>query len=245
MYGRRTAARAPSPPLIRRPPALTLTLNLSSASASAPLVAWLTVRDGWLREDLELDKFARLFAPHNAELVAQKRRRWISYLAKATPPDDGGPGALLARPTGFKPAWRARVETLQPFFGRLNSSNDDVEHELQGMRERALAADPDLKFLKMGGDGLLFIRISHLLAENPDEYIHKAPAIIPGLGEQPHGLFHLTDAVWRVLAHTRTHTPLLRDALLSPIPLLFLLLYPAHRCASSLTPCCHGFTDFQ
>ena len=69
---------------------------------------------------------------------------------------------------------------------------------MQGMRDCAEAADPELKFLKLGGDGLLFMRISRIIADNPDEYIRKAPSIIPGLGEQPHGLFHLTDAVWRV-----------------------------------------------
>jgi hypothetical protein len=69
---------------------------------------------------------------------------------------------------------------------------------MQGMRQRALAADPSCKLLKLGGDGLLYIRMLRLIADNPAEYLQKAPAVIPGLGEQPHGLFHLTHAVWRI-----------------------------------------------
>ena len=136
--------------------------------------------------------------------MAQKRARWVQYLGAAAPPSDGEPGALLRRPTGFTPGWRARVETLAPFFDRLNSSNADVEHEMEGMRERALQRDDQCKFLKLGGDGLLFIRVSRIIADDPAKYIFSAPSIIPGLGEQPHGLFHLTHAVWRVRA--RTHT---------------------------------------
>ena len=69
-------------------------------------------------------------------------------------------------------------------WGVLQSSNDDVEAELNVMRNAHL----DKRILFVGGGGLSILRINHLLKDNPDLYLDSAPTIIPVQGEAPHGV---------------------------------------------------------
>ena len=84
--------------------------------------ARVAAAEGLFRSDLRLSEFVRLFAPHNAELVRNKKERFVSYLNQARA------GTMLDRPAGYVPAWRAHVRTEEPMFNRLQSSNDDCSH---------------------------------------------------------------------------------------------------------------------
>ena len=67
-------------------------------------------------------------------------------------------------------------------WGVLQSSYDDVEAELNVLRNR----HKDKFILFVGGDGLSIMRINHLLLKYPDLYIDSAPMVIPVQGEAPH-----------------------------------------------------------
>ena len=157
-----------------------------------------TASEGIFRDDLSLDEFARSFAPHDPQIVRNKRERFVDFLNLARPPAGGEPGPLLARPVGFTPGWHARVETLPPLFNRLQASYDDVEHEADYIIAEAKRRDPECAMVVAGGDGAWFQRYVHLVARKQHKYLRSKPVVIPKLGEQPHGLFHITHAGWRV-----------------------------------------------
>ena len=81
-----------------------------------------------------------------------------------------------------------------PMWGVQQSSYEDVEAELNTLRNRHL----DKQVLFVGGDGLSVIRVNWLLQKHPDLYIDSAPVIIPVQGEAPHGVFHVMHAGWRL-----------------------------------------------
>eukprot|EP00965_Chrysotila_dentata_P084856 2801047-Pleurochrysis_carterae.AAC.1 len=62
-----------------------------------------------------------------------------------------------------------------PLWGVLQSSYDDVDHELNTLRQQHL----DERFLFVGGDGLSIVRINHLIKDRHDLYLDSAPFIIP------------------------------------------------------------------
>ena len=60
-------------------------------------------------------------------------------------------------------------------MGVLQSSYDDVEHEMNVIREQHLS---DF-ILFIAGDGLAITRVNHLLASKPELYLDSNPAMIP------------------------------------------------------------------
>ena len=85
------------------------------------------------------------------------------------------------------PPYVAHLKYHPPMWGVLQGSYDDVEAELNHMRNAHL----DKRILFVGGDGLSILRINHLLKDHPDLYLDSAPMMIPVQGEAPHGVFHV------------------------------------------------------
>ena len=52
----------------------------------------------------------------------------------------------------------------------------------------------------LGGDGLSYMRLIHRLSQAPQLFLESMPVIIPRLGENPHGKFHLMHGDWRLWA---------------------------------------------
>ena len=130
--------------------------------------------------------FVAKFFYSNAEINSNKNSRFTRYL-RAT-----SDGTLLQRP-GHNLNYQAHLQYHAPIFGRLQTSYDDVEFELNRMRNSHL----DKKILFVGGDGLSIIRILGLMKRNPALYVDSAPLIVPMQGEAPHGVYHVLHAGWR------------------------------------------------
>lgn len=129
-----------------------------------------------------------LFQYHNREIVTNKRKRFSKFLLAAEA------GMLFERPAVRAP-YVAHVEYASPpIWSVLQSSYDDVEKELDVMRNFHL----DKRILFVGGDGLSVIRMNHLLRDKPDVYIDSCPFIIPMQGEAPHGVYHVMHGGWRL-----------------------------------------------
>ena len=136
---------------------------------------------------ISVSAFAQLFIYSNPEVSANKRQRFVKYL------NNVADGTLLQRPN-VRPRYVAHLEYHPPMWGVLQSSYEDVEAELNVLRNRHL----DKKILFVGGDGLSIMRLNHLLLKHPDLYIDSAPMVIPVQGEAPHGVFHVMHAGWRL-----------------------------------------------
>ena len=136
---------------------------------------------------ISMARFTSLFAETNPEIVAGKSARFTKFLRSAVT------GDLFARPQ-VRPTWKARFTWMPHMPGIDQLSYDDVEAELNVMRNAQLS-----KFLLLvGGDGLSIHRIWWLLAKYPELYVDSAPLIIPVQGEAPHGVFHMMHGGWRL-----------------------------------------------
>lgn len=142
------------------------------------------VRNGIFRTDLSLLAFGRLFYLQNVEVRANKTARWVRFLRAARQ------GRLLDRP-GVGAGWKPHKVYHDPMYGVLQSSYNDVEFEMRVMCGREppppMPAGPYAKEIIMfvAGDGLALMRLNHLLASKPDEYISMTPIIIPIQGTLP------------------------------------------------------------
>ena len=167
------------------------------------------VRRGAFRR-LSLKEFGLLFYSDSADICANKKARWVSFLRAAQD------GRLLDRPA-YAPEWNPHKVYHAPIYGALQSSYSDVELELRVMcgRRAVVDAGPPVelysdhdpeypaafasaKFMFVAGDGLALMRLNHLLANKSDVYIDQTPFIIPIQGEHPHGLFHVMHCEWRL-----------------------------------------------
>ena len=131
--------------------------------------------------------FTSHFLRTNVEVRDRKRNRFTEFL-RAT-----AAGTLFERPS-VQPPYVAYLEYHPPMWNVLQSSYEDVEAELNVLRNRHL----DKKILFVGGDGLSIMRINHLLKMHPDLYLDSAPMVIPIQGEAPHGVFHMLHGGWRL-----------------------------------------------
>lgn len=113
---------------------------------------------------------------NDPQIVAGKQNRWRLYLRAALN------GRLLDRPP-CPVLWRPRKEYLPPIFDRLQSSYEDCEFELQVATAKAREKKQHILFV--AGDGLLLMRLNHLLAQRPNYYINQSPLIIPIQGLHP------------------------------------------------------------
>ena len=120
--------------------------------------------------------------------MANKQKRFVEYLRASAV------GQLLQRPK-TRPTWQAEFEWQTPMWGVLQSSNSDVEFEIETMR--AYAASRGVSVLLVACDGLGIHRVNHLVGREPEKYLEKMPAVVPVVGESPHGLHQFVHALHR------------------------------------------------
>ena len=134
------------------------------------------------------DKYSIIpsFDPESEEILGNRRARFLNSMRAVAN------GTFFARPrgeNGYQPRHKTHRKYQKPVFGRLQSKNEDVEEEIKVIRMH-----PEHKhslILFIGHDGLGDMRVMHLLRNKYMVYLWTAPAVIPILGELPHGLFHL------------------------------------------------------
>ena len=138
------------------------------------------------------DKYsvAELCMPDHADIVAARDARWDCAFG------DGGieAGTFFSRPLYLPPCQHSAFYQ-DPIPGRLQSSYEDVEAELDEMREHAMHKHSNWVFV--GGDGLAIMRLNHTLARKYFKYLDTAPVVIPVQGEHPHGTCHVLHMGWR------------------------------------------------
>lgn len=172
--------------------------TVSLAAIAAPgcnrqaLNALVRGRGRMFRDDLSLQAFTRLFLIDNPEIIANQDKRWRHYLHHASV------NRLDERPSFTSPYPPSHFLWRPPMPDRLQSSYEDVNFEIDYIRSRP--AHINSVVLMLGGDGLTYMRIIHRIAQNPGFYLFHAslPAIIPRLGEHPHGTYHLLHGDWRI-----------------------------------------------
>ena len=147
---------------------------------------------GIFRVDRTLSSFMDLFSPVAPDLLAAKRSRWSKYL------DAAAAGNIWDKEPYDSPYPPTFFHYHPPIFGRLQSSYDDVNFEMDLMRRSLYHRYACC--IQLGGDGLSFMRIIHRLSQNPTLFLMTKPIIIPRLGEAPHGKFHVMHGDWRIWA---------------------------------------------
>ena len=105
-------------------------------------------------------------------------------------------GTILDKPNFVSPYPRTRFDYHPPIPDRGQLSYDDVNFELDRIRNDPKHKHSNIIFL--GGDGLTYMRLIHRLQQDPQLFLNRTPIIIPQLGEHPHGTFHLMHGYWRV-----------------------------------------------
>ena len=122
-----------------------------------------TVRNPF-RQRRSIQDFCSLFLLSNQEIANRKSARFSSFLKKVAG------GTLFARPK-VKPPYVAHIEYHPPMPYVLQSSYEDVETELNVLRQRHL----DKLILFVGGDGLTINRINWWSFVTPRAKLHGTP----------------------------------------------------------------------
>ena len=148
---------------------------------------------GIFRVDRALAAFVDLFSPIAPDLLANKRKRWTAYLGKVA-----AGGELLEKEPFTSPYPPTYFHYHDPIFDRLQSSYEDVNFELDLMRNSEYHRFADS--VQLGGDGLSYMRLIHRLAQDPRRFLETKPIVIPRLGEAPHGKYHVLHGDWRLWA---------------------------------------------
>lgn len=149
-------------------------------------------RSGIFREDVSLSAFVRSFSIIAPATIANQHERWRHYLQLASN------GELDKRPSFVSPYPPTHFIWQPPIKDRLQSSYEDVNFEMNYIRRQPQHADSQV--LELGGDGLTYMRIIARIAQNPQFYLFKreSPALLPRLGEHPHGTYHVLHGEWRL-----------------------------------------------
>ena len=148
---------------------------LPAQSVPAPFNIGAMLRDGGIfRSDIALSDFLDLFSPVNQYILDNKRRRWSEFLDRAVA------GTLWSKEVYDSPYPPTKFHWHNPIFDRLQSSYEDVNFELDCMRKSDYHKYSDC--IQIGGDGLSYMRLIHRLAQDPQQFLHTKPVIIPRLG---------------------------------------------------------------
>ena len=145
-------------------------------------------RFGMFKPHFDKYSIIPLFHPQHPDLINNKHDRFVSYMSDVS---------NIFKRSSTKPLnGRTHITWRKPMFGRLQSSNDDVEHEIEVIRNHPAHCDSVL--LLIGGDGLFEMRAEHALARHPNKYLFQCPMVLPIRGEHPHGSCHLLHGGWRL-----------------------------------------------
>lgn len=148
---------------------------------------------GIFKRLINLDEFLDSFSMYAADIVHNQRARWKKYLDLAA-----GGSSIWETEQFDSPYPRTRFYYHPPIFDRLQSSYEDVNFEINTMRRSTFHALSDA--LMLGGDGLSFMRMIHRVSQDPRLYLETKPVVMPRMGENPHGLFHIMHGDWRIWA---------------------------------------------
>ena len=129
---------------------------------------------GIFRDDIALTDFLDMFSMVNLDLLNNKRRRWAQLL------DSSVAGKLWSKEPYASPYPPTVFQWHDPIFDRLQSSYEDVNFELDLMRQSDYHKYADC--IQIGGDGLSYMRLIHRLAQDPQQFLCTKPLVIPRLG---------------------------------------------------------------
>ena len=149
-------------------------------------------RSGIFREDVSISAFVQSFSIVAPAIVANQHERWRHYLQLASS------NRLDQRPAFVSPYPPTHFVWQLPIKDRLQSSYEDVNFEMNYIRGQPAHADSEV--LELGGDGLTYMRLIARIAQNPQFYLFRRdmPALLPRLGEHPHGTYHVLHGDWRI-----------------------------------------------
>ena len=142
---------------------------------------------------LNMDDFLDGFSMYAEDIVKNQRARWSKFLNWASLSQDIWDDTPFDSP--YPPT---KFHFHDPIFDRLQSSYEDVNYELDHMRRSYFHKFSDA--LQLGGDGLSYMRLIDRLSQDPRRFLETKPIIIPRMGENPHGLFHIMHGDWRIWA---------------------------------------------
>ena len=141
---------------------------------------------------LNMDDFLDSFSMHAPDIVQAQRVRWARYLEWASV------GCIWDTDQFNSPYPPTKFHWHDPIFDRLQASYDDVNFEIKHMRSSNYHKYSDC--LMLGGDGLSYMRVIHRMSQDRRQFLETTPVVIPRLGENPHGLFHIMHGDWRIWA---------------------------------------------
>ena len=107
-----------------------------------------------------------------------------------------GSGVLFERPN-YNSSWKADITPMPAIFDCLQGKYEHVKTELERIVAHYRARATLVYVLFLGGDGLSYDRVAHLVATHEADYFQAKPAIIPVLGLSPHGEYHVMHAGYR------------------------------------------------
>ena len=146
------------------------------------------VRAATFKPGFDKHSIIPLCHPAHPEISGNKSRRWRDAFL------DIQAGTYFNRPS-YHPPLAHSFYFHDPIEGRLQSSYEDVEAELNIFRQHPKHCHSNWIFV--GGDGLSINRLNHCLARHPGKYIERTPVVIPVQGEHPHGSCHILHMGWR------------------------------------------------
>ena len=144
---------------------------------------------GIFRTDVKRDDFIDLFSPNNHEILQSKNKRWCDFL------DAAANGTFGDKPKYNSPYPPTHTAPHSPIYDQGNLKYDDVNFQISWTRSSPWHCHSKLEFV--GGDGLLYMRLIHRIAQDPTLYLNTFPIMVPVLGEHPHGSYHVMDGGWK------------------------------------------------
>ena len=139
------------------------------------------------RHGFDLESIGDLCMPDHPDLVLYRRDRWRESFSSVRA------GTFFNRPD-YKPPHAHECYYQPPIPGKLQSSNEDVEFEVDEILD-----DPRHKHSKwcmLAGDGLSINRVNHMLCRKWGKYLAQFPVVIPVQGEHPHATAHVLHGGW-------------------------------------------------
>ena len=140
------------------------------------------------RSYISMRSFVASFSWNSPAISMNKEARFVRFLKASTT------GELFSRPN-TTPSWVCDIDWASPIWGRLQSSHEDVITEVSIQRRQAHARRSFVHIA--GGDGLSVMRMNEIIQADPETYLDCSPAVIPMLGEYPHGLHHILHCIHR------------------------------------------------
>ena len=145
---------------------------------------------GLFRTDLVREEFIDSFSMQALDICQSKLNRWSQFL------DCARDGTFGEKPVFVSPYPPTHLVHHEPMYDQGQSAYSHVNFQIKYIRTSRWHKHSKCMFA--AGDGLLYMRMIHRLAQNPMIYLNSLPMVIPVLGEHPHGSYHLMDGGWKL-----------------------------------------------